>query len=88
MSPRALVTESVRDLYPSRAHDHRIIAVWKPVRDEQRPDPDGLDGWTSVDAPATDLAIQEFRDKGFVWVNLEASGVANPFRNAAIADLL
>jgi hypothetical protein len=86
--PQSSIPASVRDLYPTRAHDHRIIAVWKPVRDEQDPTADGVEGWSTVDGPATALAIQDLRDRGFSWVNLEASGVPNPFRNARIADLL
>lgn len=87
MPPRVPIAQSVRSQFPASAYAHRIVGAWKPVGDELRPAPNGSEGWTSMSEHATALAIQRLREQGFLWVNLQASGVANPFRDARIADL-
>ena len=48
----------------------------------------GDDGWTRVWKPATREVLEDLRDQGFTTVNLEAGGVADPFRRVTIDALL
>lgn len=52
------------------------------------PEVNGSEGWTPVGKPATYEVLRALRDQGFTVVNLSAGGVANPFRDVAIARLI
>ena len=55
--------------------------------DEQRPAPNGPEGWVSVGEPATAAVIRMLGEQGYTWVNLQASGAANPFQDGRISEL-
>lgn len=54
----------------------------------RQPLPNGPDGWSSVNKPATFEEIYELKQQGFTRVNLAATGVTVPFKDVDIADLL
>lgn len=55
--------------------------------DERRPAPSGAEGWAGVDKPATAAVVRALDEQGYTWINLQANGAANPFRDVRISDL-
>jgi hypothetical protein len=63
--------------------------AWRPFGGRARPEPNGWDdGWTVVGQVATLSVLTWLRDDGYTWVNLEAGGIARPFKDVPLSSLL
>jgi hypothetical protein len=63
--------------------------AWRPFGDRTRSEPNGWDeGWTHVGEIATIHVLQRLRDEGYTWVNLEAGGVAWPWKDVPLSSLI
>ncbi len=83
------ILQSAQAQFPPSANKTvRVRAAWKPSSGRTRPEPNGSDGWTPVGDRATRSVLTELKADGFTWVNLEAGGCANPFRDQAIDRLI
>jgi hypothetical protein len=82
--------QRVLALFPASAYRIVIVNAWRPAEGMTEPGPGAWNpGWQSVQAqPPTRAVLNRLAEQGFTWVNLQASGCANPFRDAAIASLV
>lgn len=90
MVTRYPIPATVRAQFPKSAN--RSISVsnaWRPFDGHNRPGPGAWNkGWITVNKPATAVVLAELRDQGFTWVNLQAGGIANPFRDVPLSQLI
>jgi len=66
-----------------------VLHAWRR-EDSTRsaPEPNGSDGWTPVNRPATREVIAALADQGYTYVNLYAGGTTRRHRDVTIASLL
>ena len=89
MAHRRPIPSSVRTLYPKSANKTITVRnAWRPFGDRTRPEPNGPEGWTHIGEVATIQVLQRLWDEGYIWVNLEAGGVAWPFKDAPLSSLI
>ena len=75
--------------FPTSANKTVIVAeAWRPSGDSVRPAPNGSEGWTHIGKPATYSVVKSLQDEGYTWVNLQAGGISNPFRDVLISKLI
>jgi hypothetical protein len=90
MAKKLDILPAARALFPKSANATVFIKnAWHPDRSTlSAPEKNGTDGWRPVRKLASRANLEALRAEGYTWVNLECSGVANPFRDFPIAALL
>lgn len=88
--PRPQILASAQAQFPKSANKQvRVSAAWR--REDStldHPEPNGTDGWTSVNEFATYEVVQRLRDHGFTVVNLSAGGATWGHKDVAISVLI
>lgn len=88
--PTQRILASAQECFPKSANKTiRVQAAWRAEDSTLScPAPNGMDGWTTVNDLATYDVLARLKKERFTWVNLEASGVADPFKRVQISHLI
>jgi hypothetical protein len=90
MTAKSPVLASVQAQFPPSANKNvRVVSAWRREDSTlERPEPNGSDGWTSVNQLATYAVLKSLKDRGFTVVNLSTGGVAWGFKDVSIGALI
>lgn len=84
------IPQRVHDLFPKSANHRKMVAfAWHPDLSEyDAPQPNGSEGWKPVHKTATRSVLRSLQQEGYTFVNIEAGGTANNFKDAPLSQLL
>lgn len=90
VASRPVILASAQAQFPKSANRTVIVAnAWRRADSTLHwPAPNGTDGWTTVQKPATRAVVLELKEQGFTVVNLVTGGTARGHRDVRIDALL